>query len=95
MYSPYFQEEDVVGPASCVAVKAKQQALRGGQSVDEVEVGEVGEVKFANTFEESSWKMHESEDKTHPASVKSGTGVKIGCDAMSICTALEEFQQFR
>ena len=46
----------MVGPASCVAAKAKQQALRGGQSVDEVEVGEVGEMKFTSTFEESSWK---------------------------------------
>ena len=54
MYSLYFQEEGVVGPASCIAAKAKQQALCGGQSGEEVEVGEVGEVKFANTFEESS-----------------------------------------
>ena len=64
MYSPCFQEEvGVVGPAKYVVAEAKRQALRGGQSGDEVKVGEVGEVKFTNMFGEGSWKMHESEDK--------------------------------
>ena len=39
-----------MGAAKYVVVKAKWQALHGGQSGDEV--GEVGEVKFTNTFGE-------------------------------------------
>ncbi len=45
-----------MGPAGCVAAKAKRQALCGGQSGGEVEVKSVKlvKLKFANTFEESS-----------------------------------------
>ena len=34
-------------------------------------------------------------ERTHPVSVKSGTGVKIGRDVMSIYTSLQECKQFR
>ena len=84
-----------MGPAKCVAGKAKQQALRGGQNGDEVEVKLVAKLKHANTVKESSSKTHKSEDKTRPVSVKSGTGVRIGRDAMSICTSQKEFEKFR
>ncbi len=78
----------------CIAAKAKQQALHGGQSGDEVEVKSVVKLKCANTFEESLSKTHKSEDRTRPVSVKSGIGVRIGRDAMSICTLQKEFKQF-
>ncbi len=45
-----------MGPAGCIAAKAKRQALHGGQGGDEVEVKSVMKLKHANTVEESSWK---------------------------------------
>ena len=82
-----------MGPAAdYAAAKAKQQALRSGQSgeVDEVKVDEVevDEGEMQRRVVEKLKGARVRRLRTRPVSVRSGTGVKIGRDAMSIYTRI-------
>ncbi len=75
--------KDAAGPAAVyVAAKAKQQALRGRQS------GGVDEIESKSMKMKHSVKSRKVEMCASPVSVRSGTGVKIGRDAMSIYTRI-------